>query len=112
MSTDSADTQRLLEAAQAGDELALAALFDQHRPRRERMVRLRLDRRLQPRVDPADVVQEAYLEVRQKFAQYRTESGLPLFLWLRRADQFMAAFRQGQRPSWRTTPDASPNIRT
>src|SRR5262245_27700524 len=83
MSADPHQTERLLEAAKVGDEQALAALFDQHRPRLERIVRLRLDRRLQQRVDPADVVQEAYLEVRQKFAQYGARPTLPFFLWLR-----------------------------
>jgi hypothetical protein len=33
------------------------------------MVRLRLDRRLQGRVDPTDVVQDANLVVRRKFPQ-------------------------------------------
>ena len=47
------------------------------------MVRLRMDRRLQGRVDPADVVQEAYLAVRGKFMQYQKEARLPFFLWLR-----------------------------
>jgi RNA polymerase sigma-70 factor (ECF subfamily) len=47
-----------------GDENALAVLVERHRERLERMVRLRMDRRLQGRVDPADVVQEAYLAVR------------------------------------------------
>ncbi|MCI0457602.1 MAG: sigma-70 family RNA polymerase sigma factor [Gemmataceae bacterium] len=83
MSADSQDAEGLLEAAKSGDEQALAALFDQYRPRLERLVRLRLDRRLQQRVDPADVVQEAYLGVRQKWAQYCAESALPFFLWLR-----------------------------
>src|SRR5262249_36799912 len=48
-----------------------------------RMVRLRLDRRLQGRVDPADVVQEAYLALRGKFPHYAAEPPLPFFLWLR-----------------------------
>jgi RNA polymerase sigma-70 factor (ECF subfamily) len=47
------------------------------------MVRLRLDRRLQGRVDPADVVQEAYLAVRGKFPRYSADPRLPFFPWLR-----------------------------
>jgi RNA polymerase sigma-70 factor (ECF subfamily) len=73
----------LLEAARDGDENALAVLVERHRERLERMVRLRMDRRLQGRVDPADVVQEAYLAVRGKFMQYQKEARLPFFLWLR-----------------------------
>jgi RNA polymerase sigma-70 factor (ECF subfamily) len=47
------------------------------------MVRLRLDPRVQGRIDPSDVVQEAYLEVCQKLADYVKDPKLPFFLWLR-----------------------------
>ena len=63
-STRSADTrtnEELLDAARNGDEGALGVLVERHRDRLERMVRLRMDRRLQGRVDPADVVQGASL---------------------------------------------------
>jgi RNA polymerase sigma-70 factor (ECF subfamily) len=83
MSADTRNDDDLLEAARNGDETALAVLVERHRERLERMVRLRMDRRLQGRVDPADVVQEAYLAVRGKFSQYQTDSRLPFFLWLR-----------------------------
>jgi RNA polymerase sigma-70 factor (ECF subfamily) len=46
-------------------------------------VKLRLDPRIQGRVDPSDVVQEAYLEVAQKLADYLRQPTLPFFLWLR-----------------------------
>ena len=42
-----------------------------------------MDRRLQGRVDPADVVQDAYLTVRGKFPGYSADPRLPFFLWLR-----------------------------
>jgi RNA polymerase sigma-70 factor (ECF subfamily) len=74
---------QLLDAARGGDDGALAALVERHRGRLEHMVRLRMDRRLQGRVDPADVVQDAYLAVRGKFAHYSADSRLPFFLWLR-----------------------------
>lgn len=73
----------MLDAARAGDQNALGTLVERHRPRLERMVGLRLDRRLQSRVDPADVVQETYLAVRSKFGQHFGNSNLPFFLWLR-----------------------------
>src|SRR6266480_7190156 len=83
MSADTQTDEELLDAARNGDEGALAILVERHRDRLERMVRLRLDRRLQGRVDPADVVQEAYLAVRGKFPQYSADPQLPFFLWLR-----------------------------
>src|SRR5579871_4943992 len=75
--------EKLLASARSGDESALAILVERHRDRLERMVALRMDRRLQGRVDPADVVQDAYLAVRGKFPQYSAEAKLPFFLWLR-----------------------------
>jgi len=83
MSADTRTDEELLDAARNGDEDALAVLVERHRDRLERMVRLRMDRRLQGRVDPADVVQETYLAVRGKFPQYSADPRLPFFLWLR-----------------------------
>jgi RNA polymerase sigma-70 factor (ECF subfamily) len=83
MSADTRTNEELLDAARHGDEGALAALVERHRAQLERMVRLRMDRRLQGRVDPADVFQEAYLAVRGKFSQWSADPRLPFFLWLR-----------------------------
>src|SRR5262245_16133144 len=83
MSADAPTDDELLDAARKGDEGALAALVERHRERLERMVRLRMDSRLQGRVDPADVVQDTYLAVRGKFAQYSADPRLPFYLWLR-----------------------------
>jgi RNA polymerase sigma-70 factor (ECF subfamily) len=83
MNADPPTNEELLDAARNGDERALAVLVERHRDRLERMVRLRMDRRLQGRVDPADVVQEAYLTLRGKFPQYCADSRMPFFLWLR-----------------------------
>jgi RNA polymerase sigma-70 factor (ECF subfamily) len=83
MSADARTDEELLEAARDGDEPALAALFERHRGRLERMVRLRLDGRLQGRVDPADVVQDAYLAVRAKFPHYSADPRVAFFVWLR-----------------------------
>src|SRR5262245_1597044 len=83
MSVDPRTNEELLDAARNGDEAALAVLVERHRGRLERMVRLRMDRRLQGRVDPADVVQDAYVTVRGKFPQFCADARLPFFLWLR-----------------------------
>src|SRR5215471_20792874 len=79
------DTNLLLRRALAGDESALAALFDGHRQRLKRMIRLRLDRRLSGRVDASDVLQDAFLEIHKRFGEYLQDKKdqLPFYLWLR-----------------------------
>ena len=79
----SSDNSELLRRAASGDQQALGELFTQHTDRLRRMVQLRLNRRLQGRVDPSDVIQEAYLEISQHLAEYAREPKLPFFLWLR-----------------------------
>ena len=85
MSDSPNDVQNdLIHRALAGDESALAALFDGYRDRLRRMIRLRLDRRLSGRVDSSDVLQEAYLDVRKRIAEYaRDPAAMPFHLWLR-----------------------------
>jgi RNA polymerase sigma-70 factor (ECF subfamily) len=78
------DTNLLIRRALAGDESALAMLFDGYRDRLRRMILLRLDRRLSGRVDSSDVLQEAYLDVRKRLAEYaRDPAAMPFHLWLR-----------------------------
>jgi RNA polymerase sigma-70 factor (ECF subfamily) len=85
MNSESSETEELLGRARAGDDAALGRLFDGHRERLCRMVRLRLDRRLSGRVDPDDVVQEAYLDVHRRFGEYEVEYAgrMPVYLWFR-----------------------------
>ena len=73
---------RLRRAAE-GDRQAWADLLNAHRPRLRRMVALRLDRRLQGRLDPSDVIQEAYLDATAGLAEYAARAEMPFFLWLR-----------------------------
>ena len=60
--TEDPQERELMRLAAAGDDAAVQALFARYRDRLRRMVRLRLDPRVQGRVDPSDVIQEAYLE--------------------------------------------------
>ncbi len=73
----------LVERTAAGDREALAALFDRYRSRLRQMVRLRLDRRLQGRVDPSDVLQEAFVDMANELPAYARKRSIPLFLWMR-----------------------------
>jgi len=69
--------------AAAGDGRAVAELFERHRGRLEPMVRLWLDRRLQRRLDPADVLQEVFLDLTRRLPDYLARPTLPFVLWLR-----------------------------
>jgi RNA polymerase sigma-70 factor (ECF subfamily) len=78
------ESTRRLEAAARGDRAAWGAVLAGHRDRLRRMVVLRLDRRLQGRIDPSNVIQEAYLEAARRLPEYlREPAPMPVFLWLR-----------------------------
>jgi ECF sigma factor len=51
MANDPSESQRIIERLRAGDDRALTDLFQHYRDRLRRMVELRLDTRLQGRVD-------------------------------------------------------------
>jgi RNA polymerase sigma-70 factor (ECF subfamily) len=80
---DDRDDDDLLLRLERGDERALAELFMRHRDRLRQMIHLRLDRRLQGRIDPSDVLQETYLDVARRAREYLAQPSMPPFLWLR-----------------------------
>jgi RNA polymerase sigma-70 factor (ECF subfamily) len=80
---DSEDLADLLERAAAGDTAAVAELLSRYRKRLKRMVRLRLSRHLQGRLDDSDILQEALLEAAKRLPEYLRDKPLPFFLWLR-----------------------------
>jgi RNA polymerase sigma-70 factor (ECF subfamily) len=83
MATEDAKEADLLDRAGHGDPQALTDLFTRYRNQLKRMVKLRLDPRVQGRVDPSDIVQEAYLEACKRLADYLCAPSLPFVLWLR-----------------------------
>jgi RNA polymerase sigma-70 factor (ECF subfamily) len=83
MTGDASESDDLLRRAQAGDEQAKAELFSRYRERLRRMVRLRLDRRLYGRIDPSDVLQDAYLDYARRFPEFAANPAAPFYLWLR-----------------------------
>jgi RNA polymerase sigma-70 factor, ECF subfamily len=80
---ESPDTEEMLQRAAGGDQQAFGELFARHRSRLQRMVQVRMDRRLQGRIDSSDVLQEAYLEASRALAGYLQNPYVPFFLWLR-----------------------------
>lgn len=83
MSFDTNTIDELMLRAAGGQQQALAELFEMHRERLVRMVRIRLDHRLHGRLDPSDVVQEAFLDVCRRFAEYAASPDVSLVVWLR-----------------------------
>jgi RNA polymerase sigma-70 factor, ECF subfamily len=83
MADEAVDSAILIAHAQAGDRAAMSTLLDQYRARLRRMVEIRLDTRLQARIDASDVIQDAYVEIAERLDEYLRDPKLPLFLWLR-----------------------------
>jgi RNA polymerase sigma-70 factor (ECF subfamily) len=88
--------QNLIVRAAGGDSIALSTLLEQYRERLKRMVSLRLDRRLQKRVDPSDVVQEALIVASNRLQEYSSNPPAGFYLWLRwiTADKLLNVHRE------------------
>jgi RNA polymerase sigma-70 factor (ECF subfamily) len=83
MREDSQETREIIQRAVQGDAHGWADLVGRYRDRLQRMVAVRIDRRMQQRVNPSDIVQEAYLEAAEHLAKYVQDPQMPFFLWLR-----------------------------
>jgi len=84
MEEDSRETEAIIRRARGEDPEALGVLFARYTDRLLAMVELRLDRRLQGRVDPADILQETFLDASRSFPSYREIPGISFYVWLRR----------------------------
>lgn len=80
---DESETARLVQKAAGGDQHAWTLLMAQHRERLRSMVTVRMDRRLQGRVDPSDVIQEACLVAARELPAYAANPQMSFYLWLR-----------------------------
>jgi RNA polymerase sigma-70 factor, ECF subfamily len=74
----------LLRNARAGSTEALGELFEACRGYLLTVARQRLAASLRAKVDPADVVQETFIEALRDFSNFRGEAGRQLLVWLRR----------------------------
>jgi RNA polymerase sigma-70 factor (ECF subfamily) len=77
------EVEKLVTRLRAGDEQALAELFSRYRAPLRRMIDLRLNPRLNGRVAPSDVLQEAYLDALKRVPHFVAKPEMPFFLWLR-----------------------------
>ncbi len=78
-----ADIEQLLRSAQEGSGTAQGELFERYRPYLTLLARLQIGRRLQGKADPADLVQETFLEAHCHFARFRGTTEKELLCWLR-----------------------------
>jgi RNA polymerase sigma-70 factor, ECF subfamily len=83
MQDEAAESEAILKRAAEGEGAALAEFWERHKKRLRQMVRLRLDRRLQGRVDPSDVLQEAYIDLAARLPEYARDRAFTPYLWLR-----------------------------
>lgn len=73
----------LLRQAKRGDDGARGALLESFRAYLELLARVEIGKRLQAKVDTADVVQETYLEAHRNFGNFRGDSEAEFAAWLR-----------------------------
>lgn len=78
-----ASRQDLLEQALRGDEASLGRLLESHRSYLLLLARLEVGRHLRVKVDPADVVQDTFLEASRGFARFRGRDEVEFAVWLR-----------------------------
>jgi RNA polymerase sigma-70 factor, ECF subfamily len=83
MNSEPPETVPWLRALRGGEPAALAALYEHYRPRLRQMVRLRIDPRLAARVDPSDVLQEAFMDAARQVGNYLKDPQVDFYVWLR-----------------------------
>ncbi|HEV3260254.1 MAG TPA: sigma-70 family RNA polymerase sigma factor [Gemmataceae bacterium] len=83
-----ADPEQLLRLAREGDAPALGQLLELYRSYLALLARLQIGRRLQGKVDAADLVQETFLAAHRAFGLFRGTTEAEVVSWLR---QILAA---------------------
>jgi RNA polymerase sigma-70 factor, ECF subfamily len=101
---DSTQTQQLLAQARSGDAEARNQLLERHREALRRMVAMRMDRRLQSRLDASDIVQDVLVDANRRLADYLENDRMPFHLWLRHLarDRMIDAHRRHRTAERRT----------
>jgi len=89
-------TVKLLARARGGNDDAINELMDRHRNSLRQLVRMRLDQKIQKRVDVSDVVQDVLIEANRRLQRYIENPVMPFHLWLRQIakDRIIDAHRR------------------
>jgi RNA polymerase sigma-70 factor (ECF subfamily) len=80
---ETSEPEELLRLARAGCTSCQGKLLEQYRRYLLLLVRVQIGRRLQSKVEAADLVQETFLEAYRTFAQFRGTTERQLVSWLR-----------------------------
>ncbi|MGB0761737.1 MAG: sigma-70 family RNA polymerase sigma factor [Rubripirellula sp.] len=89
-------TETLLDGARAGDSDAVNRLLEKHRRSVRRLVEMRLDRKVQQRVDVSDVVQDVMVEASGRLEKYLDDPVMAFHLWIRQIawDRIIDTYRR------------------
>jgi RNA polymerase sigma-70 factor, ECF subfamily len=89
-------TETLLQSARDGDVDAVNKLLERHRGPIRRLVEMRLDRKVQRRVDVSDVVQDVMVEANSRLGKYLDDPAMAFHLWLRQIawDRIIDTYRR------------------
>ncbi len=105
-------TEELLAKAKVGDDSAINQLMDRHRNSLRQLVRMRMDQKIQRRVDVSDVVQDVLVEANRRLQRYLENPLMPFHLWLRQIarDRMIDAHRRHRVSSRRSVDREQANI--
>ncbi|MCA9209986.1 MAG: sigma-70 family RNA polymerase sigma factor [Planctomycetales bacterium] len=89
-------TEEILGHVQAGEASAVDQLLDRHREPVRRLVQMRLDQKIQRRVDVSDIVQDVLVEANRRLQEYLAKPVMPFRLWIRQIakDRIIDAHRR------------------
>ncbi len=67
----------------ANGEQDLVSIWSGYREKLDRMIAFRIDPNLRRRFDPADVLQEAFIEISKRLPEFLSDPKVPFFVWIR-----------------------------
>ncbi len=107
----SASTTELIAGARRGEDSAVNQLLDRYRNSLNQLVRMRLDKKIQTRIDVSDIVQNVMVEANRRLQKYLQAPMMPFHLWLRQIaqDRIIDAHRR-HRVSARRSVDREQNM--
>jgi RNA polymerase sigma-70 factor (ECF subfamily) len=106
MERPSADISRQIALAHRAEPGALDRLLEGYRQYMRLLARMWIDRALQQKADPSDLVQETLIKAHQRFGQFQGQTEAELVVWLRQilarnvadfARRYRATMRQSRR---------------